>query len=112
MSEVKIIEKKDEPILKRKAVVFEVSHGASGTPKRKETKSKLATLLSADEGLVVIDGFVTSYGLNRTRGRAFVYASEDAMKVAEGAAKVGKEKEGKYKKPAPGTVPGAAPAAK
>jgi small subunit ribosomal protein S24e len=107
MADVKITKQSEEPLLKRKAVMFEVSHGASPTPKRKETKSKLAVLAGADESLVVIDGFVTEYGLNKTLGKAFVYKDAASLAVAEGKKKVQKEKEGKAKKGAPAPAPSA-----
>lgn len=96
--EIKILKTVEEPLLKRKVVDFEVSHGASTTPKRSELKSKLSVLLSADEKLMAIDDFRTTYGLNRAFGRALVYGDEAAMLVSEGKVKVSKEKEGKHKK--------------
>lgn len=105
MPDIKILGKTEEPLLKRKLVEFEVSHGASPTPKRKETKSKLAVLLGTEEPLVVIDNFKTTYGLNIAKGTAFVYESEDALVSAEGKVKASKEKNGKHKKNAPGSAP-------
>ncbi len=108
MSDIQITRRTEEPLLKRKAVTFHVTHEGGPTPKRKEMKSKLSILLSTEEPLVVIDSFKTQYGVNRTAGRAFVYADETSLKVAEGKKKVQKEREGKAKKAAPGA---AAPAA-
>ncbi|MFH0962115.1 MAG: hypothetical protein V1820_05545 [archaeon] len=99
--EIKILKTAEEPLLKRKIVDFEVSHGASTTPKRSELKSKLSILLGAEENLLAINGFRTTYGLNKTFGQALVYGDAASMLVSEGKVKVQKEKEGKNKKAAP-----------
>lgn len=80
---VKILSEKENPLLKRKEIVFEVNHQETGgTPPRMEVKKALADLLNVDQNLVFIKRFETKTGTLIAQGRANIYpALEQAKKI-------------------------------
>lgn len=93
--ELKIINKKEDPLLSRIIVESEITF-ESATPSRAEIKTKLAKDLGKDEKLVVIKGIYNSYGLKKAKNIAYVYENEEYLKRIE----VEKKKDGKKKAPA------------
>ena len=80
--ELKILEKRENPLLHRVEVKFEVSHPKSKTPSRDEVRNLLAANLNADIKRVILDKVETPYGSMVSVGSAKIYDSvEDAMKV-------------------------------
>ncbi len=80
--ELKIIEKKENPLLHRVEVKFEVSHPKSKTPSRDEVRNLLAANLNADKSRIILDRIETPFGATITRGFAKIYDSvEDAKKI-------------------------------
>jgi len=96
--ELKIINKKDEPLLSRIRVesdlVFEKT-----TPSAQDVKSKLASVLGKDEKLIVIKGIYTRFGLKNAKNVSYVYENVDLLKRIETKnKKKTKKKEGKPEK--------------
>ncbi|MEM3555787.1 MAG: 30S ribosomal protein S24e [Candidatus Micrarchaeia archaeon] len=78
--EVKVIEQKENPLLRRKEIRFEVSF-TGPTPSRKQIKELLCSKLGVDASLAVIDIVEQGYGSTAARGYAKVYESKEAMGI-------------------------------
>jgi small subunit ribosomal protein S24e len=113
--EIKVLEERSNPLLKRREFRFEISHPTAATPKRDEVRAEFAKVASAPKDRVIIERMRARYGTATTRGEAMVYESVDAAKavvrehilVRNGL----KEKEAKAAAPAPAATPAAAPPA-
>jgi small subunit ribosomal protein S24e len=82
--EVKIISKKDNPLLKRKEVQFQIEHGPNGkTPARLDIKRSIASELQVKDTLVFIKRMNTKTGTNTTAGEANAYESVEQAKRIE-----------------------------
>ncbi len=80
--ELKMIEKKENPLLHRVEVQFEVAHPQSKTPSRDEVRNLLAANLNADKNRVILDKIETPFGSTVTRGFAKIYDNvENAKKI-------------------------------
>ena len=101
--ELKIISKKEEPLLSRTKVEAEVVF-EKATPSREEIKSKLATDLGKDGKLIVVKGIYTIRGLKKAKNISYVYENEDYLKRIEvenkGSEKKAKEEVKSEEKPA------------
>jgi len=96
--ELKIINKKEDPLLSRLKVEAEVVF-ENATPSREEIKNKLATDLGKDGKLIVIKGIYTTRGLKKAKNISYVYENEEALKRIEVEKKTDKKKEAKEEKP-------------
>jgi small subunit ribosomal protein S24e len=82
--EVKILSENENPLLKRREVVFQVDHDQTGsTPPRLEVKNVIAKLLKTDANLVFIKKLETKTGTRRAIGLANVYESIEHAKLIE-----------------------------
>jgi small subunit ribosomal protein S24e len=74
--EIKIVSEKENPLLKRREVDFQIEHGETGsTPSRFEVKKAIAAVLKKDAELVFVRKFETKTGTHVVFGRANVYDS-------------------------------------
>jgi small subunit ribosomal protein S24e len=82
--EVKILTKKENPILKRKEVNFLVEHGPRGkTPERLEVKKGIAAELKTSEELVFVKKMRTMTGTDTAIGVANAYETKEQAKLIE-----------------------------
>ncbi len=82
--ELKIISKKDNPLLKRKEVQFQIEHGPNGkTPARLDVKRSIASELQVKDTLVFIKRMHTKTGTNISVGEANAYESAEQAKRIE-----------------------------
>lgn len=88
--ELKIINKKEDPLLSRTKVEIEITFDKA-TPSKAEIKSKLSKDLGKEEKLIVVKGIYMEYGLKKAKNLSYVYESEEALKRIE----VGKREESK-----------------
>lgn len=81
--EIRVIDKKYNPLLKRKEVVFKVEHGKSrGTPQRLVMRTKLAEILKIKLEQVYVRKFETKTGTMIALGEANAYDTiEQAMLI-------------------------------
>ncbi|MGP8075193.1 MAG: 30S ribosomal protein S24e [Thermoplasmata archaeon] len=113
--EIKILEDRPNPLMKRHEVRFEVAHATAATPSRDAVRGELSKLVKAPKDRVIIERMNARYGTAVTRGDAMVYESADAVKatvrdhilVRNGL----KEKPAKGPAPAAAETPAPAPAA-
>jgi small subunit ribosomal protein S24e len=81
---IKILSDKQNPLLKRREVQFQVEHAQTGsTPPRQEVRKALASALNANVDLVIIKKFETKTGTNAAIGMANVYDSAEQLRLIE-----------------------------
>lgn len=82
--EVKIISQKENPLLKRKEINFQVEHDQPGsTPPRLEIRKALAAALKVNVDLVFVKKFETRTGMHVAVGTANLYDSPEQAKLTE-----------------------------
>ena len=81
--EIKIISQKENPLLKRKEVQFDVDHSTGSTPPRLEVRRAVATALKSNVELVFIKKFETKTGTHTAAGTANLYESVEQAKLIE-----------------------------
>ena len=89
--ELKILNKKEEPLLSRIKVESEIEF-ESATPSEKEVKSGLAKTLGKDEKLLDIKGIYTLYGLKKAKVLCYAYENEEILKRIKIEGRKSKEK--------------------
>lgn len=99
---VEIVEKAENPLLKRTEIKFKVDHTGAPTPKRLEVQAQLAALLGISEELLVIGKLASTYGHQVASGIARAYSSREQLEELEPKhlLKRGLPKEAKPEKPA------------
>ena len=89
--ELKILQKKEEPLLSRTRLEGEVLFDKA-TPSTKEIKSSFAKSLGKDESLVDIGGIYSQYGQKKAKVVCYAYENKDVLKKIKGETKKAKEK--------------------
>lgn len=80
--ELKIISKKQDPLLSRTKVEAEISFDKA-TPSIAEVKSQLGKDLGKDEKLIVVKSIYTQYGLKKAVNLSYVYENDESLKRIE-----------------------------
>ncbi len=82
--EIKIVSSKNNPLLKRKEVKFQIEHGAQAkTPARLDVRKALASELSVGEEVVFVQEMRTLTGMSTAVGSANVYEKAAQAKLVE-----------------------------
>lgn len=82
--EIKILSQIENPMLKRKEVVFQVEHDQTGsTPPRTEVKEAIARALKKEPSLVFVKKVETKTGTHIAIGTANIYDSVEHAKLIE-----------------------------
>lgn len=79
---LKIIDKKDEPLFSRTKITSEVHFDAS-TPSSKDVKEKIKSLLKVNENLLIIKNIHTYFGIKKAGVLAYLYKNEKDMDSIE-----------------------------
>jgi small subunit ribosomal protein S24e len=79
--EIRILEDRANPLMKRHEVRFEVAHATAATPSRDAVRGELSKLVKAPKDRVIIERMNARYGTAVTRGDAVVYETADAAKA-------------------------------
>jgi len=79
--EIRILEDRTNPLMKRHELRFEVAHATAATPSRDAVRGELSKLVKAPKERVIIERMHARYGTAVTRGDAVVYESADAAKA-------------------------------
>jgi small subunit ribosomal protein S24e len=113
--DVKITQQKDNALMARKDIRFQVAHAGETTPSRTQVRQLVAAQVGTKTENIVIDAMETEYGIGRTAGVARAYKSaEDARKterthlLKRNALYIEKAKKGEKKDAAAGAAPAAA----
>lgn len=80
--DINIIEKKENKLLERLEVRFELEYPAA-TPRRLEVRSKLAAMINYDEPLVIIKKIHQETGMRKSTGLAHAYKSAETLQQVE-----------------------------
>ena len=78
--EIKIVEERTNPLLKRRELRFEVAHATAATPTRDTVRTELAKEVHAQKDRVIIERMRPRFGTAVTRGEANIYETADAAK--------------------------------
>ena len=81
--EIRILDDRANPLLKRHEVRFEVTHATRATPSREEVRGELSKIVHAPKDRVIVERMAARYGTAVTRGEALVYETLDAAKSTE-----------------------------
>jgi small subunit ribosomal protein S24e len=83
MMEVNVLSQKENLLLRRKEIRFNVKHVAGATPPRLEIRKAVAEALKADVNLIFIKKFETKPGTHTALGLANLYDSAEQAKLIE-----------------------------
>ena len=81
--EIKVTEIKDNKLLGRKEIYFEVIHEGEPTPSREAVKGKLAAMLDLDPNTMVLQYIRSYFGSHVSRGYAKAYETRERMLYIE-----------------------------
>src|SRR3989442_1501757 len=81
--QLEVLQKKDNPLLKRVEVTFKAIHKAEPTPTRDALRAFLAKELNATKDIVVIDSQASTFGRYETLGEEKVYKSKEQALAVE-----------------------------
>jgi len=91
--EIKILSKKENPLLNRTEIEFECDYPSEGTPNLLDVKHKIVALEDASNDLLVVDNMKPSYGATKAVGLAKVYDSVEKLQEIEAKAVIAKNEE-------------------
>ena len=81
---LKILSKKENPLLKRKEIRFQIEHAQTGgTPPRLEVRKAVAEALKANPDLVYVKKLETKTGTQIAVGTVNIYESLEQAKLVE-----------------------------
>jgi len=78
--EIRILERRENPLVGREEIRFQILHPGEATPSRQAVKDQLASLLGGGGDLLVILRLRTHQGSCNTLGLAHLYRSPDRLK--------------------------------
>jgi len=81
--ELELLEKKENPLLKRTEIRFEALHQKEATPSREDIRENIAKSLKAPKEKVILDSMQSEFGRGKTTGYAKVYETIEAAKKYE-----------------------------
>lgn len=81
--EIRIIEKKENKLLGRNEIYFEVIHEGEPTPSRKDVRGKLVAMLDLNPEATVIQYIRSYFGSHVSKGYAKAYESKERMMYIE-----------------------------
>jgi small subunit ribosomal protein S24e len=77
--DLKIVEERPNPLLKRTEYRFEVGHGTEATPNRDSVRAELAKALKVPKDRVIIERMHAKYGVAKSVGEAATYQTKEAV---------------------------------
>lgn len=81
--DLKITRNKDNQLMGRKDITFQLGHDGEQTPSRTQVRQLVAAELGTKTENVVIAAMQTEYGLGRTTGTARAYKSPEEARKTE-----------------------------
>jgi small subunit ribosomal protein S24e len=73
---IEIVEEKKNPLLSRKELKIKIIH-KKATPPRQEVKDALVGLLGIDKERIILDSYISRFGVKESIGTARVYESKE-----------------------------------
>jgi ribosomal protein S24E len=80
---IQVSEIKENPLLHRKEITFEIEHLGQATPNRLEVRDKLAALQTVKAELTFIKSMQPVFSMPRILGTAFIYNDEETAQRLE-----------------------------
>ncbi len=80
---VEIIQRTENPLLRRTEIKFKVDHTGGPTPPRKDVRAQLAAQLGVSEDLVIVEKMASLFGRQQASGIARVYDSRELLEKLE-----------------------------
>ena len=77
--ELKILEERKNPLLKRTEYRFEVTHGTAATPNRDNVRQELSRITRTPKERLVIERMHAQFGIARSEGLAVAYQTKEAL---------------------------------
>jgi len=109
--DLKIVEERKNPLLKRTEYRFLMSHPTAATPKRDEVRQELANQLKVPKDRIVVERMHAKFGTPMSVGEAAAYSTKDAaMTTVREHILIRNGLKEKAKPATPGAEPEAAPA--
>ena len=93
--EIEIESKRNNSLLSRTEVYFNIKHTDGKTPNRDIIKSELAGKLNAKKDVIIIDIIKSSFGIQETKGYAKIYSSNKKLEEIERKYKIKRNTTGK-----------------
>ncbi|EEB74623.1 30S ribosomal protein S24e [Thermococcus sp. AM4] len=81
--EIKVTEIKENKLLGRKEIYFDIIHEGEPTPSREAVKGKLAAMLDLDPNTMVLQYIRSYFGSHVSKGYAKVYETRERMLYIE-----------------------------
>ncbi len=81
--ELKITQNKENALMGRKDITFQLAHDGETTPSRTQVRQLVAAEVGTKTENIVIESMQTEYGLGRTHGIARAYKSPDEARKTE-----------------------------
>ena len=81
--EIKVTEIRENKLLGRKEIYFDVIHEGEPTPSREAVKGKLAAMLNLDPNTMVLQYIRSYFGSHVSKGYAKVYETRERMLYIE-----------------------------
>jgi small subunit ribosomal protein S24e len=91
--EIKIIDRKENPVLNRTEITFDCEYQGEETPKIIDVKHKLIALENSSKDLLVVDSMKPDYGVGNAVGLAKIYDSTEKLNEIETKAVISKNEE-------------------
>lgn len=77
--ELKVLEERPNPLLKRTEYRFEITHATAATPTREEVRAELSKQLRVPKDRLVVERMHARYGIASSRGEAMAYLDAHAV---------------------------------
>lgn len=71
--EIKILQEKDNTLLKRKEILLEIDHSGRATPSREELANELSKMFNTPKEKIVIDYILSMRGYPKAKSKIKIY---------------------------------------
>jgi len=71
--EIKIIQEKNNPLLKRKELLLEIDHNNKATPSREELANEISKMFNVEKEKIVIDYILSIRGYSKSKAKIKIY---------------------------------------
>ncbi|MBU5682711.1 MAG: 30S ribosomal protein S24e [Candidatus Aenigmatarchaeota archaeon] len=71
--EIKIIQEKNNPLLKRKELLLEIDHSNKATPSREELANEISKMFNVEKEKIVIDYILSIRGCSKSKAKVKIY---------------------------------------
>ncbi|MEM5832212.1 MAG: hypothetical protein QXS69_03680 [Candidatus Aenigmatarchaeota archaeon] len=78
--EIKVLQEKNNNILKRKELIIEIDHTSKPTPSREELANEISNKFNVDKDKIEIDYILSYRGLSKAKAKIKIYEVLPAKK--------------------------------